>query len=474
MDNEKLLSVCISSYNKGPKCLDLIKKLFQLEDDRLSIVVCDDCSDDATWNLLKDINDSRFVLHKNLENLGACSNWYETINHGDAEYCLHILDRDYIDIEMIKSLIDYLEKNKVGGGYLGNFFYNERRPTVNGEIEVYTAGEDTASRLGGLPFHPTGFFVRREEWEKGGFREYFYNEDKFGIYPHSYVMCFVGKTSDVAIMAGTFHKCVFSNNERSEFYRGKKMELWWDPRVVLDTSKKTIAELIGAFENPNYRNRFVLNCFKHSLVRATIRNRQETMDVGQMIHYGQQAYAISAQRLLLINFWYTFEFILFLNKSIGGRSNLKEILRISRHNRKAILKLAGTSKSVRNTMEDNLRKNQEFYSVMYRWIKTKNSGQRIIEWFINKGFHSVAIYGMRELGELLYDELQGHDEICVKYCIDREMEGMYKGTPISKPGGDIDADVIVVTAIHYYSEIEADLMKRMNCRVVSLEDVLYG
>ncbi len=475
MNNNNLLSICISSFNKSEKCVDLINKLIGLNDDRLNVVVCDDCSDAETWDMLQGISDSHFTLRRNSSNLGACPNWYETIDHGDGKYCLHILDRDYIDTGMIVSLLDFLENNEVGGGYLGTFFYNERPQRVNGEIEVYKGGQDSASKLGGLPFHPTGFFVKKDEWKKGDFRKFFYDEKKYGIYPHSYVMCFIAMNSDVALLSGPFHKCVFSNEGRSEFYTGKKMELWWDPPVVMNTSRKMVTELAGIFDNQDYRNNFILNCFKHGLVRATIRNRQETMDAGQMTHYGQKPRALSKHRLLWINFWFTVKYYLFQRRrSIGGISNLGNILNISGSNRKAIIKLAGTSKTNKTVLEDDFRKSQEFYSVMYKWLKLKNNGYSIKDYFEKHGFRRVAIYGMRELGELLYDELQGVECIRVECCIDRDMEGAYKGTPIVRPDEKYDADVIVVTAVHYYCGIESDLRKRVDCKVVSIEDVLYG
>ena len=475
INNEKLLSVCISSYNKGEKCVDLINKLIAMNDDRLKVVVCDDCSGAETWDLLQGISDSRFAIFRNPDNLGACPNWFETIDHGDGKYCLHILDRDYIDTGMIKTLLNYIENNEVGGGYLGTFFYNERRKRVNGEIEVYKGGQDSASKLGGLPFHPTGFFVNRNEWDKENFKKYFYKEERYGIYPHSYVMCFIAMHSDIALLSGMFHKCVFSGRRKSEFYSGKKTEYWWDPPAVLDTNKKIVTELAGLFKDESYRNRFVLNCFKHGLVRATIRCRQETMDAGQMAHYGQKTHVVPVGKLLFTNFWYTVKYYIFQNnKAIGGTSNLREIMKLSGLNRKAILKLSGSSQSSHNALEDELKKSREFYSVMYKWLKLKNNGNSIEGYFKTHGFRSVAIHGMRELGELLYDELQGVDDVRVECCIDRDMEGSYKGTPIIRPPDQFEADVIVVTVVHYYFEIEDDLLKRRNCRVVSIEDVLYG
>ena len=36
-----------------------------------------------------------------------------------------------------------------------------------------------------------------------------------------------------------------------------------------------------------------------------------------------------------------------------------------------------------------------------------------------------------------------------------------------------EVDVIIVTAIHYYDEIEREMSEYVDCPIVSLEDVIY-
>ena len=88
-------------------------------------------------------------------------------------------------------------------------------------------------------------------------------------------------------------------------------------------------------------------------------------------------------------------------------------------------------------------------------------------------FRSVAIYGMKELGERLYDELENSGiEVC--YIIDKNADSIYADVDVITPDDDLKpVDVIVVTAIYYFDEIEEMLSEKVDYPVISLEDILY-
>lgn len=46
------------------------------------------------------------------------------------------------------------------------------------------------------------------------------------------------------------------------------------------------------------------------------------------------------------------------------------------------------------------------YEFMYQWMKLKQNGIELIEFFQDRKLESIAIYGMGDLGELLYKELE--------------------------------------------------------------------
>lgn len=75
-------------------------------------------------------------------------------------------------------------------------------------------------------------------------------------------------------------------------------------------------------------------------------------------------------------------------------------------------------------------------------------------------YKSIAIYGMRELGTILYKELEDSDTT-VNYFIDRQYSVCEMGVPVYNPCDELpDVDVVVITAIHYFDDIAYSLQTR--------------
>lgn len=125
-------------------------------------------------------------------------------------------------------------------------------------------------------------------------------------------------------------------------------------------------------------------------------------------------------------------------------------------------------------MEDNYKKFEFFYKLLITWVEMKQEGKNLAEYFEYNNIKSIAIYGMKELGERLVKELEGSD-IEIKYIIDQnadKIETQYKKV---KPDDDLEpVDAIVVTAIYYYQDIEEKLSKKVDYEIISLEDAVYG
>ena len=117
----------------------------------------------------------------------------------------------------------------------------------------------------------------------------------------------------------------------------------------------------------------------------------------------------------------------------------------------------------------------EFYLVLNEWLEIKNKGYSLVEYFNRKSIRSVAVYGAKELGIHLIDELIG-TEITVAYVIDKNLdrEKYIKNIMILSPEEDLpDIDAIVVTAIHYYADIEEVLSRKTNVPIINLQDLIY-
>lgn len=124
-------------------------------------------------------------------------------------------------------------------------------------------------------------------------------------------------------------------------------------------------------------------------------------------------------------------------------------------------------------IEDNVHKMYEFYDILNRWLILKQEGKILTKYFNRNEYKTVAIYGMKELGERLYEELR-NTEIQVKYIIDKNADGICAEIDVVTPDTKLEpVDVIVVTAVHYYEEIEKMLEDKIDFPVVSLEDIIY-
>lgn len=122
---------------------------------------------------------------------------------------------------------------------------------------------------------------------------------------------------------------------------------------------------------------------------------------------------------------------------------------------------------------ETLDKIHVLYCAFDRWLQIRQEGRTLAEYFKKNNYKTVAIYGMKELGERLLDELK-NSGITVCYAIDKNADQLYADVDILTPKDELKpVNVIVVTAIYYFDEIEDMLSEKVDCPIVSLEDILY-
>lgn len=118
-------------------------------------------------------------------------------------------------------------------------------------------------------------------------------------------------------------------------------------------------------------------------------------------------------------------------------------------------------------------KHLALFLMMNQWVKVKQEGKNLVAYFENNGYKRIAIYGMSYAGETLLEELK-ESEVQVVYGIDKRADGIYANLDvitIDEPLNKVDA--IVVTAITFFDEIESLLSEKIDCPIISLEDILY-
>jgi hypothetical protein len=121
---------------------------------------------------------------------------------------------------------------------------------------------------------------------------------------------------------------------------------------------------------------------------------------------------------------------------------------------------------------EKVDKFKSYYYMLNNWMTLKQSGKKLEEYFIKEKIGKIAIYGMGELGNRLYEELKGTD-IEVLYAIDNTPGYTYSDInvfSIEEPLEQVDA--IVVTPIFDFINISQKIEEVLSVRVISLEDVI--
>lgn len=126
-----------------------------------------------------------------------------------------------------------------------------------------------------------------------------------------------------------------------------------------------------------------------------------------------------------------------------------------------------------NQIQSMSDKHLSLFLMMNQWVKVKQEGKNLAEYFEKEGYKNIAIYGMSYAGETLVEELKSSD-IHISYGIDKGADFMYSEIDILSPDEKLPkVDAIVVTAITFFDEIEEMLSKKLDCPIISLEDILY-
>lgn len=128
-----------------------------------------------------------------------------------------------------------------------------------------------------------------------------------------------------------------------------------------------------------------------------------------------------------------------------------------------------------NSSEEEMKnKMLKYYVTLNNWIGKKQKNINLSSYFEKMGYNSVAIYGMKEVGERIYEELKD-TKTEVKYAIDQNAESIYADIDVYSPDDDLpEVDVIVVTATYYYNSILNKIKDKIACPIISLDDVIAG
>lgn len=128
-----------------------------------------------------------------------------------------------------------------------------------------------------------------------------------------------------------------------------------------------------------------------------------------------------------------------------------------------------------NKEYENGKKLSYYYYFSNQWLRLRQNGYSLSEYLLEQGISKVAIYGIAELGQRLYDELV-ESGIKVEYIIDNNPNAIFYDYKIVSMKDDfLPVDAIIVTPILSYDEIKNELKKKkISYPIISLELLLFN
>jgi glycosyltransferase involved in cell wall biosynthesis len=111
-------------------------------------------------------------------------------------------------------------------------------------------------------------------------------------------------------------------------------------------------------------------------------------------------------------------------------------------------------------------------SVFKQWLYYSEKGITMEKLLCDKNYMNIAIYGMGDLGECLLESLSESLCINILYGIDRRAKYFKFNFPVYFPEEDIpESDVIIVTVLNDFKEIEYNLRQKSKCKIISIVDL---
>ncbi|MFR2010914.1 MAG: NAD(P)-dependent oxidoreductase [Christensenellales bacterium] len=118
-------------------------------------------------------------------------------------------------------------------------------------------------------------------------------------------------------------------------------------------------------------------------------------------------------------------------------------------------------------------KYRSYYNMQNQWILQNDRGNTIDKIMKGRGYKTIAIYGMGNVGEHLYNVLKNTD-IKVMYGIDSKAVDTDYEIKVYSPDYELpNVDAIVVTIPFAFTSIKDSLEQKTANEIVSLEHILF-
>lgn len=129
---------------------------------------------------------------------------------------------------------------------------------------------------------------------------------------------------------------------------------------------------------------------------------------------------------------------------------------------------------VSKNKDRTVMKFKSYYRLVLDWLTNLENGHMIGDYLEKKEYRNVAVYGGRDIGEHLINQLYKTD-ISVKYIIDKRLFKPKYQIPIYRMDEELPTvDAIIVTPIWDYDNIREELLRKVNYPIISIKDLIAG
>ena len=460
---EKLLSICISSYNHMDSLRELVLDILSEDIKEIEVIIVDDNSAQNIFDIFQNIDDSRLIVIKNEENIGPLENWYKTISAGSGRYILHMLDRDKINKNYLHEIIRILSKENVDFGYIGNYGFGARYPHGLASKSYCIYEEKEAIREFALkPMHPSGFLISNQIWEGiSKNMESLFNVS-WGIYPHRYIYAelagkYKGIYVDLNLIEIANQSIKSIKTVTSNFYSNEEIQIkHWEPKGILYESERLTEYAYKKWKcDDDIRMSIVADRVCENYMRVLDYGKR-MLDINHCMHYGIAPRYICEHEVIDECEKYKKEYIQYASEFFSNNELLYIEARLNK-----LLDFDYKSNFERFLISSKIKE------LSYELLLESKMGC-----YKSDGI-SVAIYGYGRLGKMLCQVLEGQN-YHVSYFIDKNAHRYrcekYKVYSIGEAISPVDAIVVSLQSI--YKEVFLELNKVYNIPIYSMFEFL--
>jgi len=426
-----LVSIITSVYNCQKYIGEMIESVINQTMQEWEMILIDDASTDSTWEEIQKYRDDRIITLRNPQNQGLTKNLNQALSVCRGKYVVRIDGDDIACRDRLEKQVRFMEENPevvLSGGWMQAFgdAHDTYRSSKDDEVLKVNL------LFNAVMYHPT-FIIRRDS-----LLEYniFYDESlKYAQdYNLEWRLSKYGKLANITDIVTKYR------------VHGEQVstDKWEAQRACADATRRNLLEELDVRiteKELSFWSEFCLLRY-HTLIE----NEEKTIRKIQ-------------QAIIEKN----------VEKKIYPHDLLVQVLNARTAEYFARCEEAKTE----GTKEPTQNKFYALFVLMNQWVKLKQAGKNLSRYFEIRNMQKIAVYGLSEVGETLLRELQ-KSGIEVAYAIDRRAGSIFTDFKVVSPDDELECvDAVVVTAITYYDEIAKNLKQKMECPIISLEEVIY-